>query len=128
MATNQTKRKSGWAIASAVTLASNMFGLVVLTITTTLEGARAAEIYRDMLHTRLPQITETLLNTVSPTAYLGTWGAIAAVLLAKEFLIRDKLTTFKINIAGIAFLLIFLAVYVFAICYPMFIMAGGLGT
>lgn len=126
METNPTERKPGWTIASVVVLASNMFGLAILTITTTLRGPAAAEMYREM-NIPLPQITTIMLYTISPSAYLGIWGAIAVGLLAKEFLIRDKMITFIINIAVVAFALIFLAVHTFAIFSPMTGMIRSMG-
>ena len=121
METNPTKRTPGWTIASALLLAINVPGFVLLMILTTLSGGMAIEMYRGLGIKKevLPQITKVMLYTISPSAYLGIFGAITVGLLAKEFLIRNKLTAIKINIAAFAFMLIFPIIYVFALQYPM---------
>ena len=126
METNPAERKSNKAIASAVMLAINVPGLVLLTVETVLKGARVAKMHREMF-SAVPKITEIMLYTISPTAYLGILSAIAVGLLAKEFLIRNKAVTITINIACFIVTLVFLAVHVVACFYPMIILIESMG-
>ena len=111
-------RRETYRVVSWVILAINLLVLVVVGLVLPLFYLPHQEsIYRDM-GTRLPIITQYIINYSNPAVCLLGTGFLGTVLVVKEILAAPKVR-FWINVVALLLLLIWGACYVYAVSLPM---------
>jgi hypothetical protein len=84
-------------------------------------GAQFMEMYRQIGRLDLGPLpfSTRMLVSFHPAAYMTVWGLAAVALVAKRFLLRDRLLAWRIDVAALWLAVVIHLIYPYALLRPM---------